>query len=179
MLSSFFSRLLGKPASVPAAAPMPGDYRACDELGAITRPFSPLVGELLALYCHTRPIGALSQTEDCRDEYQMTARSIIHHILEGWRNQTDGRGTIDDLSPDTARIPNDRNPDHSNRRTLRSGGAPPCVLTSRHPPPDTLAALSDTTSTARQSQCQLQAIGGLPPAVQCAGFLQSPIRGVG
>jgi hypothetical protein len=97
MLSSFFSRLLGKPASVPAAAPMPGDYRACDELGAITRPFSPLVGELLALYCHTRPIGALSQTEDCRDEYQMTARSIIHHILEGWRNQTDGRGTIDDL----------------------------------------------------------------------------------
>lgn len=97
MFFSFFSRLFRKSASVPAAAAMPGDYRACDELGAITRPFSPLVGELLALYCHTRPIGALSQTEDCRDEYQMTARSIIHHILEGWQNQTDGRGTIDDL----------------------------------------------------------------------------------
>jgi hypothetical protein len=76
---------------------MAGDYRACDDLGAITQPFSPLVGELLALYCHTRPLGTLSQNEDCRDEYQMTARSIIHHILEGWQNQTDGRGTIDDL----------------------------------------------------------------------------------
>lgn len=96
MLFSFFSRFR-KAAPAPAVAAMPGDYRACDELGAITRPFSPLVGELLALYCHTRPIGALSQTEDCRDEYQMTARSIIHHILEGWQNQTGGRGTIDDL----------------------------------------------------------------------------------
>ncbi|MET7714855.1 hypothetical protein [Streptomyces sp. NPDC005407] len=93
---SFFSRFR-KADHAPAAAATQGDYRACDELGAITRPFSPLVGELLALYCHTRPIGALSQTENCRGEYQMTARSIIHHILEGWQNQTDGRGTIDDL----------------------------------------------------------------------------------
>lgn len=91
---------------MPDTAAMPGDYRACDELGAIARPFSPLVRELLALYCHTRPIGALSQTENCRDEYQMTARSIIHHILEGWQNQTDGRGTIDDLllRPRTTRL---------------------------------------------------------------------------
>jgi hypothetical protein len=96
MLFSFFSRFRN-PAPAPVVAVMPGDYRACDELGAITRPFSPLVGELLALYCHTRPIGALFQTEDCRDEYQMTARSVIHHILEGWQNQTGGRGTIDDL----------------------------------------------------------------------------------
>ncbi|MEJ8631955.1 hypothetical protein [Streptomyces sp. MS2.AVA.5] len=71
--------------------------RACEELGELTKPFSPLIGELLALYCHTRPIGLLSQTESCRDEYQMTARQIIHHILEGWRNQTDGHGTIRDL----------------------------------------------------------------------------------
>lgn len=96
MLFSFFNRFR-KAAPAPPVAAMPGDYRACDELGAITRPFSPLVGELLALYCHTRPIGALSQTEDCREEYQMTARSVIHHILEGWQNQTGGRGTIDDL----------------------------------------------------------------------------------
>ncbi|MEU4498117.1 hypothetical protein AB0F96_32980 [Streptomyces sp. NPDC023998] len=96
MLFSLFTRFR-KAAPAPDVAAMRGEYRACDELGAITRPFSPLVGELLALYCHTRPIGALSQTEDCRDEYQMTARSIIHHILEGWQNQTGGRGTIDDL----------------------------------------------------------------------------------
>ncbi|MFE5108360.1 hypothetical protein [Streptomyces sp. NPDC056663] len=76
---------------------LPSEYRACDELGAIARPFSPLIREMLALYCHTRPIGGLSQTERCRDEYQTTTRSIIHHILEGWQNQTDGRGRIDDL----------------------------------------------------------------------------------
>jgi hypothetical protein len=93
----FFSRFSQEPPDVQTAEGLPGEYRACDELGAIARPFSPLIGEMLALYCHTRPIGALSQTEDCRDEYQMTARSIIHHILEGWQNQTDGHGTIDDL----------------------------------------------------------------------------------
>ncbi|WP_351233340.1 hypothetical protein [Streptomyces sp. NPDC002133] len=91
-----FSRHFRK-AAPPAEATTRAEYRACDEIGAITRPFSPLVGELLAVYCHTRPIGAFSQTEHCRDEYQMTARQIIHHILEGWQNQTGGRGTIDDL----------------------------------------------------------------------------------
>ncbi|WP_330481448.1 hypothetical protein [Streptomyces sp. NBC_00724] len=102
----FFSRFSQEPPDVEAAEGLPGEYRACDELGAIARPFSPLIGEMLALYCHTRPIGALSQTEDCRDEYQMTARSIIHHILEGWQNQTDGHGTIDDLllQPRTTRL---------------------------------------------------------------------------
>ncbi|MFD5064814.1 hypothetical protein [Streptomyces sp. NPDC058394] len=102
----FFSRFSQEPSDVQTTEGLPGEYRACDELGAIARPFSPLIGEMLALYCHTRPIGALSQTEDCRDEYQMTARSIIHHILEGWQNQTDGRGTIDDLllQPRTTRL---------------------------------------------------------------------------
>ena len=33
----------------------------------------------------------------CTEEYRLIARSVIHHILEGWWNQTDGRGTIDDL----------------------------------------------------------------------------------
>ncbi|MCX5317953.1 hypothetical protein [Streptomyces sp. NBC_00154] len=103
----FFSRFSQEPSDAQSAEGLPGEYRACDELGAIARPFSPLIGEMLALYCHTRPIGALSQTEDCRDEYQMTARSIIHHILEGWQNQTAGRGTIDDLllQPRTSRLP--------------------------------------------------------------------------
>ncbi|MET7563702.1 hypothetical protein ABZS95_26410 [Streptomyces sp. NPDC005479] len=102
----FFSRFSQEPSDVQTTEGLPSEYRACDELGAIARPFSPLIGEMLALYCHTRPIGALSQTEDCRDEYQMTARSIIHHILEGWQNQTDGRGTIDDLllQPRTTRL---------------------------------------------------------------------------
>ena len=102
----FFSRSSQESPDVQTTEGMPSEYRACDELGAIARPFSPLIGEMLALYCHTRPIGALSQTEDCRDEYQMTARSIIHHILEGWQNQTDGRGTIDDLllQPRTTRL---------------------------------------------------------------------------
>ncbi|MFE5482945.1 hypothetical protein [Streptomyces sp. NPDC056527] len=75
----------------------PPEYRPCDEAQAITRPFSPLIGEMLALYCHTRPIGALSQSEACPEEYRVTARQIIQHILEGWTNQTGGQGTIDDL----------------------------------------------------------------------------------
>ncbi|MEV6654801.1 hypothetical protein [Streptomyces sp. NPDC051219] len=82
------------------AAPAPSQaspYRSCDELGAVAEPFSPLVGELLALYCHTRPLGALSQDEKCPQEYQLIARSVIHHIIEGWQNQTGGRGTIEDL----------------------------------------------------------------------------------
>lgn len=84
--------------STAAPAPFPaGTHRPCDELGAIAQPFSPLVGELLALYCHTRPLGALSQDESCVQEYQLIARSVIHHILEGWQNQTGGRGTIEDL----------------------------------------------------------------------------------
>ncbi|MFE4873474.1 hypothetical protein [Streptomyces sp. NPDC056682] len=65
------------------------------------------MAELMAIYCHTRPIGALSQSERCVSEYQMTARSIITHLLEGWANQTDGQGTIDDLllAPRNLRTP--------------------------------------------------------------------------
>ncbi|MFG2775279.1 hypothetical protein [Streptomyces sp. NPDC048350] len=86
-----------KTGEVSAVCPAHSEYRRCDEVEAITRPFSPLVSEMLALYCHTRLIGALSQSETCPDEYRMTARQVIHHILEGWTNQTGGRGTIDDL----------------------------------------------------------------------------------
>ncbi|MBD0742989.1 hypothetical protein BG418_01350 [Streptomyces sp. CBMA152] len=76
------------PACVPAE---------CDALLARPKVYSPLLAELMAIYCHTRPIGALSQSEHCVNEYQMTARSIISHLLEGWQNQTRGQGTIDDL----------------------------------------------------------------------------------
>lgn len=101
----FFSRS-SSGRSTEAPAPFPADaHRSCDELGAIAQPFSPLVGELLALYCHTRPLGALSQDESCAQEYQLIARSVIHHILEGWQNQTAGRGTIDDLLLQTRRGP--------------------------------------------------------------------------
>ncbi|WP_328335754.1 MULTISPECIES: hypothetical protein [unclassified Streptomyces] len=106
-----FSRFRKSPP--PPAAPAPVDYRACDDLGALTRPFSPLIGEMLAVYCHTRPLGALSQSEKCLEEYRMTARQIIHHLLEGWQNQTDDLGTIDDLlihprQSRTAKVPTTR-----------------------------------------------------------------------
>jgi hypothetical protein len=92
--------------STPAPTPAPVDaHRPCDELGAIATPFSPLIGELLALYCHTRPLGALSQDESCPQEYQLIARSVIHHVIEGWQNQTGGRGTIEDLLLQPRRAP--------------------------------------------------------------------------
>lgn len=87
-----------KTATVRSTAPTaPSTVRACGELDSLPLPFSPLIAEMMALYCHTRPIGALSQSEQCAEEYRLVARSVIHHILEGWQNQTDGRGTIDDL----------------------------------------------------------------------------------
>ncbi|MFE7111169.1 hypothetical protein ACFU98_32365 [Streptomyces sp. NPDC057575] len=96
MARRFFDRLLGRARPTLAPEAHQREYRACDAALSTARPISPLVREMMALYCHTRTIGALSQDEDYCDEYRMTARSIIHHILEGWQNQTDGRGTIDD-----------------------------------------------------------------------------------
>ncbi|MFI1177558.1 hypothetical protein [Streptomyces melanogenes] len=89
-------------ARVPLPACVPP---ACDDLLAMPKVSSPLLAELMAIYCHTRPIGALSQSEHCVNEYQMTARSIINHLLEGWQNQTQGQGSIDDLllAPRTVR----------------------------------------------------------------------------
>lgn len=79
--------------------------RACSALDALPLPYSELIGEMMAIYCHTRPIGGLSQDINCPEEYRMVARSIIHHILEGWWNQTDGHGTINDLLIDSADSP--------------------------------------------------------------------------
>lgn len=89
-----------KTSVAPAAHPAPPEYRRCGEARAIARQFSPLISEMLALYCHTRPIGALSQSGNCPDEYRVTARQIIQRLLEGWINQTWGHGTIDDLLPE-------------------------------------------------------------------------------
>jgi hypothetical protein len=59
--------------------------------------FSPLIAEMMAAYCHTKHLAGLAQDERCLAEYQLVARSIVQHVLEGWQNQTGGRGTIEDL----------------------------------------------------------------------------------
>ncbi|MFI6689071.1 glycosyltransferase [Streptomyces sp. NPDC050485] len=85
-------------ATTTADVPLPACMLPeCDALQALPDLYSPLIAELMAIYCHTRPLGALSQKERCVNEFQMTARSIINHLLEGWATQTDGQGTIDDL----------------------------------------------------------------------------------
>lgn len=102
----FFARFR-KTTTATASPAAPPAVRACNDLDSLPLPFSPLIAEMMALYCHTRPIGALSQSEQCTEEYRMIARSVVHHILEGWQNQTDGRGTIDDLllQPRAPRMP--------------------------------------------------------------------------
>ncbi|MFI5688391.1 hypothetical protein [Streptomyces sp. NPDC051636] len=59
--------------------------------------FSLLIAEMMATYCHTKNLAGLAQYERCPAEYQLVARSIVQHVLEGWQNQTGGRGTIEDL----------------------------------------------------------------------------------
>ncbi|MFE4019269.1 hypothetical protein ACFXPZ_17930 [Streptomyces sp. NPDC059101] len=87
---------------------------ACAPLAHTARPHTPLITELLALYCHTRPIGALAGQEQCAEDYRMIARSVIHHLFEGWQQQTHGRGTIDDLliTPRTPPDPPPTAPQH-------------------------------------------------------------------
>ncbi|MFD9630338.1 hypothetical protein [Streptomyces violascens] len=93
-----YFRQKNRPSATTSGVPLPVCMPPeCDVLQAIPDLHSPLLAELMAIYCHTRPIGALSQSERCVNEYQMTARSIITHLLEGWANQTDGQGTMDDL----------------------------------------------------------------------------------
>lgn len=52
----------------------PGSYRACDALGA-SRPYSLLVGDLLALFCHTLLIEEFSQTEGHRTVVDLLIQS--------------------------------------------------------------------------------------------------------
>ncbi|WP_329127280.1 hypothetical protein [Streptomyces sp. NBC_01465] len=56
-----------------------------------------MIAEFMAVFCHTRMLAGLSQRQRCTEEYRLMARSVIHHVLEGWKHQTDGTGTIDDL----------------------------------------------------------------------------------
>lgn len=102
----FFRRSPRPTASVPAPRPVPGCVpAACNDMEALPKLFSPLIAEMMAVYCHTKHLAGMAQDERCLDEYQLIARSIVHHVLEGWQNQTGGRGTIDDLliEPRTSR----------------------------------------------------------------------------
>lgn len=87
---------LRRPRIQPPTLPAP-PVRPCDELGTIAEPFSPMIAEMLALFCHTRPLKALTQVEQCPQEYQLLARQIIQQLLNGWVAQSGGRGSIDDL----------------------------------------------------------------------------------
>lgn len=97
----------------PAPAPAQPHQSACTDLDTAARPHTPLIAEMLALYRHTRPIGTLAGQEQSAEEYRLIARSVIHHIYEGWQQQTGGRGSIDDLlllprTPTTAPPDGDR-----------------------------------------------------------------------
>ncbi|MER0443257.1 hypothetical protein ABR738_01455 [Streptomyces sp. Edi4] len=113
------------PSATTAGVPLPACIPPkCDALEAIPDLYSPLLAEMMAIYCHTRPLGALSQSERCVNEFQMTARSIINHILEGWAHQTDGQGSIDDLlltprNSMTTTLPSARRPDNSSAEEQR------------------------------------------------------------
>ncbi|WP_316782805.1 hypothetical protein [Streptomyces sasae] len=85
----------------PAAStvlPAPADRAAaCADLEPLPELFSPLITEMMAAFCHTKHLAGLAQMERCPGEYQLVARSIVQHVLEGWQNQTGGRGTVEDL----------------------------------------------------------------------------------
>ncbi|MEV4616792.1 hypothetical protein AB0K43_29990 [Kitasatospora sp. NPDC049258] len=79
--------------------------RACEDLGLLPAPFSPLIAALLETYCHTRTVAALARRESNPQEYRTAARAAVRDLLEGWLIQSHGLGTIDDLltdSPDAA-----------------------------------------------------------------------------
>ncbi|WP_331736733.1 hypothetical protein OG426_55260 (plasmid) [Streptomyces canus] len=90
-----FRRTRRPATAIPAPAP---DFpAACADMRPLPKLFSPLIAEMMAAYCHTKHLAGLAQDEHCPAEYQLVARSIVQHVLEGWQNQTGGRGTIEDL----------------------------------------------------------------------------------
>ncbi|MGW4784867.1 hypothetical protein [Streptomyces sp. NPDC004230] len=111
--------------AAPTRHPVPDCVpSACDDMTPLPRLFSPLIAEMMAAYCHTKHLAGLAQGERCTDEYQLVARSMIQHVLEGWQNQTGGRGTIEDLllGPRTARtgfVPSQHAADFSTAREHR------------------------------------------------------------
>lgn len=83
--------------AAPPATPAPDVPAACADMRPLPKLFSPLIAEMMATYCHTKHLAGLAQDERCPAEYQLVARSIVQHVLEGWQNQTGGLGTIEDL----------------------------------------------------------------------------------
>ncbi|MFF7764184.1 hypothetical protein [Streptomyces griseorubiginosus] len=83
--------------ATPAPAHEADFTSACADMRPLPELFSPLIAEMMAAYCHTKHLAGLAQDERCPAEYQLVARSIVQHVLEGWQNQTGGRGTIEDL----------------------------------------------------------------------------------
>ncbi|MGW5817614.1 hypothetical protein [Streptomyces noursei] len=84
----------------------------CADTAAISYPMGPLVSEMIALHTHTRHLEWLSERENCPDEYRLLARSIVRQVMAGWRHQTGGHGTIDDLLTNEAGA--GRGPDQDN-----------------------------------------------------------------
>lgn len=94
-----------RPATPPSTTPEPEFPASCADMRPLPKLFSPLIAEMMATYCHTKHLASLAQDERCPAEYQLVARSIVQHVLEGWQNQTGGCGTIEDLllGPRTSR----------------------------------------------------------------------------
>ncbi|NGN63199.1 hypothetical protein G5C51_04655 [Streptomyces sp. A7024] len=80
---------------------------ACADLDGIELPFGPLTTELLAALTHVKKIDFLAGREVCPEEYQRVAHALVRILLDGWQQQTDGRGRIEDLlaSPPTGMEP--------------------------------------------------------------------------
>ncbi|MEU5109658.1 hypothetical protein AB0H07_46750 [Streptomyces sp. NPDC021354] len=109
MISKLFAkRPVLKPA--PAAAP-----HACEGLDGAVLPFSPLITELIAMNAHTRHLSWLAQREQCPDEFRTAAHALLSELLQAWKHQTGGCGSIDDLLHDprplhSLGVPAPRNP---------------------------------------------------------------------
>lgn len=107
--------------------------RRCTDYAVVAQPLGPLVTEMIALHTHTRHLSWMSEREQCRDSYQLLARSIVREVLAGWHHQTDGHGTIEDLlTEDARRARRGRGPEQqeaqgseSSPRSPGPGGAEP------------------------------------------------------
>ncbi|MBY8889313.1 hypothetical protein K7472_31390 [Streptomyces sp. PTM05] len=66
---------------------------------APTSPDTPLVTELFAALDHTHRLGWLASREQRPAEYRHLATALLSHLVDGWRAQTGGHGTVEDLLP--------------------------------------------------------------------------------
>jgi hypothetical protein len=74
-----------------------GDMAALAPAATAVPAPSPLLDELLAIGAQTRHLRFLSSTEHNPEQYQLMARAAVQDLLEGWYEQTDGTGRLDDL----------------------------------------------------------------------------------